>query len=178
MEKRHAVEMKIEGRKLVGYAAVFNQETRIADFHERIAPGAFKNSLASNGDILALVDHDPTKVLARTKSGTLSLSEDERGLRFELSVPETTLGRDLLEMAKRSDLGGMSFGFHVPDGGDVWTGDRRELRNVALHEVSVINSVPAYAGTTVQARSRASLTRTANERRIALLELESAHVAV
>ncbi len=172
VEKRIATEVRAEGRKLVGYAATFGNETRVLDFHETIAPGAFAASLRSSPDILALVDHDPSRVLARTKSGTLRLSEDERGLKFEIDVPDTSAGRDVLALATRGDLGGMSFGFTVPDGGDSWIGDKRTLRNVVLHEISVVQSFPAYGGTTVQARSRQQ--RTEADRRIALLELEAA----
>ncbi|MHA6644534.1 HK97 family phage prohead protease [Mesorhizobium sp. A623] len=172
IEKRAATEARAEGRKLVGYAAVFNQETRIADFSEVIRKGAFSASLAAGDDKLALVDHDTGKVLARTKSGTLRLQEDERGLRFEIDMPETTLGRDLLAMASRGDLGGASFSFSVPEGGEAWSGDKRELRSVKLHEVSVVQSFPAYSGTSVSARSRQN--RTAAARRIALLDLEAA----
>lgn len=170
IEKRTATEVRTEGRKLTGYVATFNTETQIADFHERIAPGAFRSTLANGHDVLALVDHDAGKVLARSKNGTLSLSEDAHGLKFSIDLPDTSLGRDILAMATRGDLGGMSFGFTVPDGGDIWTGDRRELRNVVLHEISVVQSFPAYAGTSVQARSRQQ--RTDADRRIALLELE------
>ncbi|TDR35469.1 HK97 family phage prohead protease [Aquamicrobium defluvii] len=172
IEKRAATETRAEGRKLIGYAAVFDQETRIADFHEVIRRGAFSGSLADGKDKLALVDHDSGKVLARTKSGTLRLHEDERGLRFEIDLPETTLGRDILALASRGDLGGASFAFTVPDGGEAWSGDKRELRSVVLHEISVVQSFPAYGGTTVQARSRQQ--RTDADRRIALLELEAA----
>lgn len=173
IEKRTSIEVRAEGRKLIGYAAVFDQETRIADFREVIRRGAFAASLASGRDTLALVDHDSGRVLARTKSGTLRLSEDERGLKFEIDVPDTSAGRDVLALAARGDLGGASFGFTVADGGDVWTGDKRELRSVALHEVSIVQSFPAYGGTTVQARSRPTA-RTAVGRRLALLELEGA----
>lgn len=176
IEKRAAHEARAEGKKLVGYAAVFDQETRIADFNEVVRRGAFSASLAAADDKLALVDHDSGKVLARTKSGTLRLEEDERGLRFEIDMPETTLGRDLLAMAARGDLGGASFAFTVPAGGDVWSGDRRELRSVSLHEVSIVQSFPAYSGTSVQARSRQS--RTDADRRIALLEMEAVNVAL
>ncbi len=174
IEKRAATEVRAEGRRLVGYAATFGTEARIADFTETIAPGAFQRSLAAQADILALVDHDKSRVLARTKSGTLRLSEDERGLRFEIEVPDTTLGRDLLTMAARGDLGGMSFGFSVNEGGDEWRGEHRTLRAVTLHEISVVQSFPAYDGTSVSARARQ--TRTDADRRIALLELE--HVAI
>ena len=154
IERRRAMEISVApGRKLAGYAAVFNQETRITDIRETIKKGAFRGSLA-NRDIVALVDHDPRRLLARTKSGTLRLQEDEKGLRFELDVPDTQEGRDILTLAERGDLGGMSFGFTVPKGGDRWQGQKRELRAVTLHEISVVHAWPAYEGTTVQARAK------------------------
>lgn len=77
-ERRAAIlEIRANGRRLEGYAATFNTETRIGNrFDEVILPGAFSASLKAGGDILALVDHDATRVLARTRSGTLRLSED------------------------------------------------------------------------------------------------------
>lgn len=174
IEKRAALEMRAEGRKLVGYAAVFNQSAQIADFHETIAPGSFRRSLAGGKDVLALVDHNPSNVLARTKSGTLRLQEDDRGLRFEIDVPDTQLGKDVLALATRGDLGGCSFGFTVDPDGEEWRGDQRLLKSVSLVEISIVHSFPAYGGTSVQARSR----RTEADRRIALLELEGLHVAV
>jgi HK97 family phage prohead protease len=149
-----AVELRPAGRRLEGYAAVFDSETRIADFTEVIRPGAFRGSLSGSRDVLALMDHDPSKVLARTRSGTLRLSEDPRGLHFELSLPDTQAGRDALTLAERGDLGGMSFGFLPAAGGENWDGRRRELRAVDLFEVSVVSAWPAYDGTVVQARSR------------------------
>ena len=155
IERRRAAAVAVApGRKLAGYAAVFGQEARVVDFDETIMPGAFKASLPGR-DILCLVDHDAARCIARTKSGTLRLHEDEKGLAFELDVPHNQEGRDLLVMAERGDLGGMSFGFTVPQGGEVWKGRKRELRAVTLHEISVVHSWPAYDGTSVQARARA-----------------------
>lgn len=154
IERRRAADLSVApGRKLTGYAAVFGQETRIADFTEVIHPGSFTASLKGR-DILALVDHDPGRLLARTKSGTLRLEEDSKGLRFELDVPDTQEGRDILTLAERGDLGGMSFGFTVSKGGERWTGERRELRAVVLHEISVVHAWPAYKGTSVEPRAR------------------------
>lgn len=154
-ERRSApTEVRAKGRRLEGYAALFGQEARIGSFSETIRAGAFAGTLA--GDVLALVDHDPGRMLARTKSGTLRLAEDTRGLGFDLDVPDTSHGRDVLALAERADLGGMSFGFSVPAGGDHWEGDRRELRAVTLHEISVVLAWPAYEGTVVNARARAS----------------------
>lgn len=140
-------------RRLEGYAATFDTEARIGDFYETIRAGAFAASLASGRDVLALVDHDPARVLGRTRSGTLRLAEDTRGLGFSVDLPDTQTARDILALAERGDIGGMSFGFDVEDNGDEWDGDRRELRKVNLHEISVVQAWPAYDGTTVSARS-------------------------
>lgn len=153
LEKRACpVEFRARGRRLEGYAATFSTEARIGAFTETIRAGAFAQSLRTKGDILALVDHDPGRVLARTKSGTLRLSEDAHGLAFDLDLPETTAGRDVLALAERGDIGGMSFGFTTKD--ESWNGDKRELRAVDLHEISVVLSWPAYDGTAIAARSR------------------------
>jgi HK97 family phage prohead protease len=158
MERRALqIELRAAGsnpRRLEGYAAVFDTETKIGDFVETIARGAFAQSLSRGSDILALVDHQPDKLLGRTRSGTLRLAEDSRGLHFEIDAPDTTLGRDVLALAERGDIGGASFGFRVPKGGDAWAGDRRELRSVVLLEVSIVSAWPAYTDTHVEARSR------------------------
>lgn len=152
------------GRKLEGYAAVFGSPAQIGGFTESIAPGAFRSTLAANQDTLALVDHNPGQLLARTASGTLRLAEDTRGLHFELDLPPTQLGNDILALAERRDLGGMSFGFRVQD--EAWLAvDRRELRAVNLIEISVVQAFPAYADTSVIARSRQTTSMTAAQRR-------------
>ena len=153
LEYRKADELRAAGRKLSGYAATFETEARIADFVEVIQPGAFRHSLESNGDILALVDHSPSRLLARTKTGTLKLTEDAKGLRFEIDLPDTQDGNDILTLAERGDLGGMSFGFRVPEGGENWNGERRELTQIDLREISVVQAWPAYEGTEVYARN-------------------------
>jgi HK97 family phage prohead protease len=159
IERRSAqLEVRAKGRRLEGYAALFDVEARIGDFTETVAPGAFKASLftARKGcDIVALVDHDPARVLARTKSKTLRLAEDTRGLAFDLDVPATTAGGDVLALAERGDLGGMSFGFLVGKDGDHWDGSKRTLRAVDLKEISVVSAWPAYEGTVVNARMKA-----------------------
>ena len=156
MEKRFAAEIRtVQGRKLAGYAAIFNVQARIGNFTETVKPGAFRASL--DKDILCLADHDKTRVLGRTKSGTLRLSEDARGLAFELDVPDTQSGRDILALAERGDLGGMSFGFTVPDEGQTWEGKHRTLSGVNLKEISVVSAWPAYEGTNVQARNKTPL---------------------
>jgi HK97 family phage prohead protease len=168
IERRRAAELRaVAGRRLEGYSAVFNSPATIGGFTETILPGAFRKSLLSKRDVLALADHDPTRLLARTGSGTLRLEEDARGLHFALDVPDTTLGRDILAMAERGDLGGMSFGFRATQ--ERWpAADRRELLEVALIEISVVAAFPAYPATSVAARSLGLAPASAQARRRAL----------
>lgn len=163
LERRAGVELRAApGRRLVGIAAPFNREARIGDFTEVIAPGAFSASLARpGGDVLALLDHDPTRLLGRQASGTLRLEEGAAGLAFDLALPQTTLGNDLLALVERGDVRGMSFGFR-PVREDWPARDRRVLQAVDLIEISVIQAFAAYDATTVQARGRADA---ANARR-------------
>lgn len=164
MEKRASHEIRTNGRRIEGYAATFNTEARIGAFVEVIAPGAFAGALG--GDILALLDHDPGKVLGRTRSGSLRLMEDRKGLAFSLDLPDTAAGRDVLALAERGDLGGMSFGFTVAKGGEAWTGERRTLRSVSLKEISVVSAWPAYPDTEIALRSRFDASDAERRRRI------------
>lgn len=151
IERRAFPEVHARGRRLEGYAATFGSEANLGSFVETIEPGAFRGSLS--GDVLALLDHDTGKVLGRTRSGTLRLFEDTRGLGFSLDLPDTQAGRDVTALAERGDLGGMSFGFNVPKGGEHWTGNRRSLRTVGLREISAVSAWPAYPDTSIALRA-------------------------
>jgi len=151
IEKRYAHGAKVEGRQLIGVAAPYCAETRINDFREVIAAGAFTRTLSEQRDILALADHDPTRVLGRTKSGTLALRETAQGLEYTLTLPDTSVGNDIRELAQRGDIGGVSMGFRAVR--DSWSGDLRTLHEVELHEISIVSAHPAYADTTVTLRS-------------------------
>lgn len=148
---------------LHGYAAVFNRDSRPirgpggATFVERIRPGAFARAIRERQDVKALVNHDASLVLARTRNGTLRLAEDARGLRVELEPGDTTYARDLVANVRRRDVDAMSFGFRTkrdswslgtgPEGADV-----RTLEDVDLFDVSP-TSFPAYEDTAVAVRS-------------------------
>jgi uncharacterized protein len=140
--------------RLGGYAATFNSPTMIGgSFREQIAPGAFTASIAQN-DIRMLYNHDQNFLLGRTASGTLTLSEDPVGLRFDLNPPNTSAGCDVVESIKRGDLGGCSFAFQATremwdDSGDV---PLRTLLEVDLLECSIC-VWPAYRDTSVVVRS-------------------------
>lgn len=141
-----------------GYAAVFNSpserlwDRNHGEFTETIAPGAFKRTLARDADVRMYVNHNSDMVLASTRSGTLSLREDSKGLRVEAELPNTSYARDLVTLMRSGIVDSMSFGFTVID--DKWDGDQRELREVALSEVSLVSGHPAYpetAGASVRA---------------------------
>ncbi|WP_018664613.1 HK97 family phage prohead protease [Heyndrickxia acidiproducens] len=132
-----------------GYASVFNSKTSIGDFFDEvIAPGAFNKSLANNSDVRALFNHNWDKVLGRTKSGTLRLFEDDRGLKFEIDLPDTSVARDLAESMARGDINQCSFGFFATGENWDYTSDPalRTVTEVELYEISIV-SIPAYEDT-------------------------------
>lgn len=135
-------------RIVTGYAAVFNSRTLLWEgLEEVISPGAFSKAL-SNSDVRCLFDHDWGKVLGRTKSGTLRLEEDERGLKFEVELPNTTDANNLIESMSRGDIDQCSFGFIPTE--ETWDYNTdpvlRTVNEVELFEVSIV-SLPAYQDT-------------------------------
>lgn len=144
-------EMVIEG-----YFAVFNSETELwPGAYEEIAPGAFDKSLSN--DVRALINHDTSLVLGRSKAGTLELKTDSRGLWGSIKInPNDTDAVNLYERVKRGDVDQCSFGFIIvseetefrDDGTVKW-----RLTEVDLHEVSIV-TFPAYEATAVQARKK------------------------
>jgi HK97 family phage prohead protease len=139
-----------------GYFAVFNSNYEIAPgMSESIAPGAFSRTLAD--DVRALINHDTTLVLGRTKAHTLSLNEDARGLWGDVQInPNDQDAMNLYERVKRGDVDQCSFGFEIvredtevrDDGSIHWT-----IREVKLFEVSAC-TFPAYEATNISAREK------------------------
>lgn len=153
LERRNLVaDNAVEGRTLSGYAAVYGRESRELfelgkPFTERIAQGAFDATLAAGADVKLYYNHDASMPLARTKSGTLSLRSDRDGLAFEATIPETTLGNDIVTLMRRGDLSGeMSFGFYVEK--DEWNKTRTErlVTQARLVEISIVQDA-AYPQT-------------------------------
>lgn len=149
---------------LQGHFAKFNSDSvDLGGFVERIMPGAFSRALSEEQDVRGLINHDPNKVLGRTKSGTMRLSEDREGLSFDVDLPDTQDARDLMTLVNRGDIDQCSFKFAArkqkwgeePDPTDP-TGKAmrtfRELHDVDLYDGSVV-TFPAYPDTSVNART-------------------------
>jgi HK97 family phage prohead protease len=157
------VETRADGRSvLTGYAAVFYRggdagtEFRLwDDIYERILPTAFDRALQED-DVRALFNHDPSEILGRTKAGTLRLSVDDKGLRYEVDPPDWAAGR--VESMRRGDVTGSSFSF-APDKTTIRIEKRDnksvtvlERESVRLFDVGPV-TFPAYTGTTAAVRS-------------------------
>ena len=157
LEIRSTGSVQSNGRTVYGYAALFNNETNLGAFNEVIRQGAFRKSLDAGDNIRALYHHQGDALLGTTRGRTLQLSEDSRGLQFELALPNTTHGRDLAVLIDRGDVAGCSFGFKVREGGERWelrgAQTVRELLDVELYEVTLTHD-PAYTDTSIALRSK------------------------
>ena len=171
-EKRFAprkVELRQDGdkRTIVGYAAVFyraddpgTQYELWEGVYERIMPGAFDRALGKKDvpahDARGVFNHDGNYLLGRISAGTARLSVDDIGLRFEIDVPDTTAGRDLLVSLERGDVTGASFAFLPAKGGARWIDDGetevRELLDLDLFDFGPV-TYPAYEATSAGVRS-------------------------
>jgi len=164
MEYRSSQGVNIETREdgsatVSGYAAVFydarNAGTEFdlaPDVVERIMPTAFDAALGD--DVIACVNHNQDRVLARTRAGSLKLSVDQRGLKYEFDAPNTTIGKDAVEEIRSGILNGSSFAFMPTD--SRWKAedkrDIREIHSVALVDVGPV-VFPAYGATSTTVRS-------------------------
>jgi len=142
--------------KIEGYAAVFDKNSEDMGFIERIAPGAFKNSLKTS-DVRALFNHDSNIILGRKSSGTLELKEDKKGLFMSVTPPDTQLVRDMvLSPIERGDVTQQSFGFTVQSDDWDYRDNEPSIRTITeikeLFDVSPV-TFPAYPDTAVALRS-------------------------
>lgn len=168
-----------ESRDVDGYAMLFNTLSRnLGGFYERIEPTAV-DGVIEQSDIMALLNHDNSRgILARSRfgNGSLTLSADEKGLRYTFSAPHTALGDECLEYLRRGDITQSSFAFTVAE--DSWAkqDDGTYIRTIKkfdrLYDVSPVFE-PAYFGTEVKcARYQEVLEeeKAENERKLAELE--------
>ena len=170
--------------KIVGYAAVFyraddpgTQYELYSGHVERIQPGAFKRAIEQADDVRGLFNHEPSQILGRTKSGTMRLSEDETGRRYEIDVPDTQVGRDVVPSIERGDVTGSSFAFAVSEGGSEIRKDGqvtvREITGVDLYDSGPV-TYPAYDATTTGLRAIDGI----DEARAAFEQFEKEQTAV
>lgn len=151
------IRAEADGIKVSGYAAVFNQEADIGGwFREVIAPGAFDEALGRD-DVVFLINHDGLP-LARTRSGTLSLSVDDHGLKMETTLdPDDPDVKSIIPKMKRGDLDKMSFAFlpEAQEWDETTDPPLRTIKKASLFDVSIVTT-PAYDGTDIGLRALAA----------------------
>ena len=141
-----------DGWTVSGYAAVFDSPSEPLPWTEYVKRGAFRKTIKDGADVRLLIDHTGVP-LARTKSGTLKLREDDKGLYMEARLdPNNPDAVKMRSALMRGDVSQMSFAFEtIKDG---WNKERtvRELREVKLHDVSIV-TYPAYEETSAEIRN-------------------------
>jgi hypothetical protein len=163
--ERRFYESKVEFEKredgqdentIEGYAAVFNKDSEdFGGWVERISPGAFSDVL--NDNAVALFNHDMNLVLGRN-GVNVTLTEDSKGLRYKVKLPETTFAKDLRQLIKDGIIHQSSFAFTVKE--QRWTKPDKNgephVRTITkvnrLYDVSPVTT-PAYPDASVGARS-------------------------
>lgn len=154
-------EVQVDSRNITGYAVVFESNSEDLGFIERIMKGAITDDTIKKSDVFCLLNHDSTKVLARSKygEGSLKLELDERGLKYSFTAPNTDLGEELLEHLQRGEIDSSSFAFTVSldEGSEKWyTVEGVQYRDIykidELYDVSPVYQ-PAYQETTVSKRA-------------------------
>lgn len=146
-------ELTAGGKKVGGYAAVFDQTADLGWMgKERMAGTAFDAALKTS-DTRSLYQHNPEKLLGRLSVGTLRLNVDSRGLEYEVDLPNTSYANDLRELVERGDIDGASFGF-VP-GVHSWDTETQTRTHTSVAQLVDVSPVtfPAYAGASTEARS-------------------------
>lgn len=146
-----AVELRVSGDEnkptISGYSALFGSRSAdLGGFVEVIRPGAFRRSIEAGADVLGRYNHD--LMLGRTSNGTVRVSEDDKGLRYEIDPPNTAAARHPMELIRRGDVKGSSFAFRTVK--DEWRKENgvnvRELVDVQLIDVGPVDQ-PAYPET-------------------------------
>lgn len=160
------------GKKIInGYGAIFNQKSKViieynylqrkvVKFEEVIETGAFDEVLQTNPNVMLNVNHNREKVLGKTESGTLRLSTDETGLKFENDLPNTTLGNDTFEMINRGDFYENSFAYDNEPEDERWEEDKngnltRYVSKVSkIYDVAITTDRGAFDNTKSEAITR------------------------
>ncbi|MEM9752552.1 MAG: HK97 family phage prohead protease [Planctomycetota bacterium] len=137
--------------KLRGYALLFGVLSNDrGGYRARFAPGSIR--FAAGGDVRCLYGHSEMALLGRVSSGTLMLEQDDKGLKFEIELPDTTVGRDVAELIRRGDIRGCSFGiwnitestWNVEGGEEI-----RDYGEVELDEITITGN-PSFPQSMVE----------------------------
>lgn len=149
-----------DGLSFEGYAAIFDVPSLPMrfptvnygrPFTEVVSPGAFTRTLGMNPDVSLVINHDLTALpLARTRSGTLRLTQDGRGLHAEAKIVDSPRGHDAYASIARGDVAGMSFRFAAVE--DETQNNVRVLRQVKLGPEISLTNMPAYPSTEAAVR--------------------------
>lgn len=160
-EIRSVVELRsADSNTIEGYAVVFDSESQWLGFYEKIAPSAITEETLKRSDVFANLDHDTDKVLARSRygKGNLTLTIDERGLKFSFKLLDNELARTVKSYVDAGIISSCSFAFTVAEDGDTWERDEdgidhRTITKIdRLFDVSLVYE-PAYLETSVSCRS-------------------------
>ena len=138
-----------------GRAVVYGQlSADLGGWQEVIKPGAATRTLAANPDVRFLINHDANLLLARTTSGTATLSEDDNGVLVDADMADVSYARDLAVLLERGDLSQMSFGFWITR--DSWSGNLHQVEEFDLDggDVSAV-TYPAFPQTSAELRAAA-----------------------
>lgn len=181
VERRTATisSIDVDTRTVEGYAIIFDSLSEDLGFREVIAKGAVTEDTINRSDVFCLFNHNPDKVLARSKygEGSLSLQVDDKGLKYNFEVPNTELGNELIEHLRRGEIDGSSFAFIVSadEGSEKWENKEgttyRTINKIeCLCDVSPVWQ-PAYSATSVSARAKEML-NTMEQEKLEQLENE------
>jgi HK97 family phage prohead protease len=149
-----------DGLTLEGYAAVFNEPTRIKnrfeDFTETIAPGAFARAIRANPRPIMQFEHGLDPQVGHAPIAAIqSMREDARGLFVSARMHENWSTKPIMDAIKSGAISGMSFRFNAEGDQVEWSDDldSRTVIDLDLHELGPV-VFPAYAASTVTLRSR------------------------
>ena len=149
-------------RHIEGYALMFDTQSKYIGFYETIERGAVTQEMVDACDVFATFNHDTNKIFARSNmgKGSLTLTVDDTGLKYEFDAPNTALGDELIEYLKRGDIDKSSFAFYMnPDDDEAETWESKDgVYYRTIHKIVAICDVspvwqPAYQDTSVSKRS-------------------------
>ena len=174
-----------ESRHVEGYAMMFDTQSEFLGFYETIERGAITQELVDSCDIFATFNHDENKIFARSNQGegSLKLTVDETGLKYEFDAPHTSLGDELLEYIKRGDINKSSFAFFIdPNDDEAETWESKDgVYFRTIHKITGLCDVspvwqPAYSATSVSKRALDKIEQLESERKASINKILDAQL--